>query len=73
MKMKKFINDPANLASELLEGYTLAHKDLVYLDTDNKVVNRKLKGADRVAIVSLGGAGHEPALAGYVGDRKSVV
>jgi len=68
MKMKKFINDPLNLASELLEGYTLAHKDLVYLDTENKVVNRKLKGADRVTIVSLGGAGHEPALSGYVGN-----
>ena len=68
MAMKKFINDPSNLTSELLEGYTLAHKELVYLDTDNKVVNRKLKSADRVAIISMGGAGHEPALAGYVGD-----
>jgi len=66
--MKKFINDPSNLTTELLEGYTLAHKDLVYLDTDNKVVSRKLEGADRVAIVSMGGAGHEPALSGFVGE-----
>lgn len=68
MKMKKFINDPANLASELLEGYALAHPDLIEVKPDGLVVNRKLEKADRVAVVSLGGAGHEPALMGYVGE-----
>ena len=28
MKMKKFINNPENLTSELLEGLALANKDI---------------------------------------------
>lgn len=31
MKMKKFINNPENLTPELLEGFAMAHKDLVTL------------------------------------------
>lgn len=68
MKMKKFINDPANLTHELLEGFALAHQDLVELHPNNLVVNKKLAAADRVTIVTLGGAGHEPALSGFVGE-----
>lgn len=68
MKMKKFINDPANLTSELLEGFAAANRDLVDLKPHNLVVNKQLAGADRVTIVTLGGAGHEPALSGFVGE-----
>jgi len=66
--MKKFINAPGNLTKELLEGFALANDDLVELLPDNLVVNKKLKHADRVTIVTLGGAGHEPALSGFVGE-----
>ena len=68
MKMKKFINDPANLREELLEGLSLAYSDLVELGEGGLIVNKKLKDADRVTVVSLGGTGHEPALSGYVGE-----
>jgi dihydroxyacetone kinase-like protein len=68
MKMKKFINDPANLTPELLEGLAAAHKDLVELGPDNMVINKALATADRVTIVTQGGAGHEPALSGFVGE-----
>lgn len=68
MKMKKFINKPEDLTKELLEGLELAHGDLVELHPGNLVVNKKLKDADRVTIVSLGGAGHEPAIEGFVGE-----
>ncbi len=68
MKMKKFINNPENLTSELLEGFASANKDLVELLPDNKVVNKALKDADRVTIVTLGGSGHEPAISGFVGE-----
>lgn len=68
MKMKKFINKPENLTKELLEGLALAHSDLVEVLPGNLVVNKKLKDADRVTIVTLGGAGHEPALEGFVGE-----
>jgi dihydroxyacetone kinase-like protein len=68
MKMKKFINDPANLRQELLEGMALANQDLIEYVDDKMIVNKNLENADRVTIVSLGGTGHEPALSGFVGN-----
>ncbi|MEI7667874.1 MAG: dihydroxyacetone kinase subunit DhaK, partial [Erysipelotrichaceae bacterium] len=66
--MKKFINDPANLTKELLEGLAIANADLIELHPKNIIVNKNLKNAKRVTIVTIGGAGHEPALHGFVGD-----
>lgn len=60
MVMKKFINDPANLTDELLEGLALANADLIELQPNHLVVNKKLGSADRVTVVSMGGSGHEP-------------
>ncbi len=68
MTMKKFINDPANLTRELLEGYCLAYPDKVALKSEKLVVRATPKPEDKVAIVTLGGAGHEPALSGFVGE-----
>jgi dihydroxyacetone kinase-like protein len=68
MKMKKFINSPDNLTKELLEGFAAAHRDLVTLKPGNLVVSKKLESANRVTIVTQGGAGHEPALSGFVGE-----
>ena len=69
MKMKKFINNPENLTKELLEGFASANKDLITLIPEHRlVVSNKLKDADRVTLVSMGGAGHEPALSGFVGE-----
>lgn len=66
--MKKFINDPRNIVDELLEGYVAANADLVELRERRLVVNRALSRADRVTVVGIGGSGHEPAPAGYVGE-----
>ena len=68
MVMKKFINNPETLTKELLEGLALAQADKVEVLADNLVVNKKMKKADRVHIVTLGGTGHEPALEGFVGE-----
>lgn len=68
MKMKKFINDPAHLTTELLEGFAAANKHLVTLLPQNTVVNNQLENAKRVTIVTQGGAGHEPAISGFVGE-----
>jgi dihydroxyacetone kinase-like protein len=68
MAMKKFINDPANLTAELLEGMALAFGDKIRLESDKLVVRAKPKSQDKVAIATLGGAGHEPALSGFVGE-----
>jgi len=67
MERRKFINDPANLTRELLEGYVLAYSGKVKLGGENIVVRAAPKSEDKVAIVTLGGAGHEPALSGFVG------
>jgi dihydroxyacetone kinase-like protein len=68
MAMKKFINSQENLSKELLEGFAAANRDLVTLKPGNIIVSKKLESADRVTIVTLGGAGHEPALSGFVGE-----
>lgn len=68
MAMKKLINDPENLVQELLEGFALANRGKVALSGSNLVVRATPKAADKVALVTLGGSGHEPALSGFVGD-----
>ncbi|MEN6535210.1 MAG: dihydroxyacetone kinase subunit DhaK [Bryobacteraceae bacterium] len=68
MAMKKFINDPANLTAELLEGMALAFGDTIRLDSGKLMVRAQPKAQDKVAIVTLGGTGHEPALSGFVGE-----
>jgi dihydroxyacetone kinase-like protein len=68
MVMKKFLNNPDNITTELLQGYTLAYSDKVKLISDRIVVRANPKPKDKVALVTLGGAGHEPALSGFVGE-----
>jgi dihydroxyacetone kinase-like protein len=68
MTMKKFMNDPANLTKELLEGYTQAFSNKVALESDKLIVRAVPKDKAKVALVTLGGAGHEPALSGFVGE-----
>ena len=66
--MKKFINDPANLTSELLDGLVQCYPNQLALKNERIVVRANPKPADKVAIVTLGGTGHEPALEGFVGE-----
>ncbi len=68
MAMKKFINDPDRLTPELLEGYCGAFPDKVRLVSGKIVMRARPKDPKKVAIVTLGGAGHEPALSGFVGE-----
>ncbi|ABR50195.1 dihydroxyacetone kinase, DhaK subunit [Alkaliphilus metalliredigens QYMF] len=63
--MKKIINDPNDVVSEMLQGLVKAHPQLVYFD-EVEVIAKKDK-AEKVGLVSGGGSGHEPAHAGYVG------
>ncbi|MCC0761971.1 dihydroxyacetone kinase subunit DhaK [Clostridioides sp. ES-S-0006-03] len=68
MSMKKFINQAEDLTREVLEGLELSNSELLRVTDSNLVINKKLEEEDRVTIVTLGGAGHEPALSGFVGD-----
>ena len=64
----KFINKPENITAELLEGYILAYGDKVAMAEENIIVRANPKDKSKVAIVTLGGSGHEPALSGFVGE-----
>lgn len=65
--MKKIINAVEDIERELLQGLVKAHPDrLRKLDVGNIVV-RAQKKEGRVALLSGGGSGHEPAHGGFVG------
>jgi len=63
--MKKIINKPTDVVSELLRGMEKAYPSLKYIEK-LEVITRREK-SDKVAVIAGGGAGHEPAHAGYVG------
>ncbi|WP_342838512.1 dihydroxyacetone kinase subunit DhaK [Pyrobaculum sp.] len=66
--MKKLLNKPGEEVREMLEGMALAFPDIIRLDPQwNNVYRAYKKPNNRVALVSGGGSGHEPAHAGYVG------
>ncbi len=67
--MKKLINDPRFVVREMLEGMVDAYPDLALLDDENVVLRSDAASTseDKVAIISGGGSGHEPAHAGYIG------
>ncbi|KAI0494931.1 hypothetical protein KFK09_025077 [Dendrobium nobile] len=70
---KKLINDPRDVVTEYIEGMVETYPLLQYLDgfPNIKVVLRAdVLGStyDKVAVISGGGSGHEPAHAGYVGE-----
>jgi phosphoenolpyruvate---glycerone phosphotransferase subunit DhaK len=67
MKMKKFINEPEKIVPELLQGLALAFPAHVRLAGSNLVVRATPKSRGKVAVVTLGGSGHEPGLSGFVG------
>ena len=66
--LKKMINRPGDEVKEMLEGTVLAYPGLVRKMSDwNNLVRPDAPIKGRVALVSGGGSGHEPAHAGYVG------
>lgn len=66
--MKKLINKVDNVEREMIEGLAkAAPKKLRKLDEGNIIV-RTPKKEGKVALVSGGGSGHEPAHGGYVGE-----
>lgn len=65
--MKKFINDVEHVEDEMVQGFAKAYPNYVRLVPDSHVLIRAEKKTSKVALVSGGGSGHEPAHAGYVG------
>jgi dihydroxyacetone kinase len=64
--IKKLVNDPANVAIELVAAFADAHPDIVQRVAE-RVLARAGRPAAKVGIVTGGGSGHEPAFLGYVG------
>ncbi|HZA92765.1 MAG TPA: dihydroxyacetone kinase subunit DhaL [Gemmatimonadales bacterium] len=67
--MKKLINDPRNVVREMLEGIVDIEPGLALLEGETVVLRSDLPEYNqrKVAVISGGGSGHEPAHAGYVG------
>jgi dihydroxyacetone kinase-like protein len=66
--VKKLINCVENVEREMIEGLVKAYPNHVRkLDCGNVVV-RAHKKEGKVALISGGGSGHEPAHGGYVGE-----
>ncbi|MBC7763629.1 MAG: dihydroxyacetone kinase subunit DhaK [Candidatus Saccharibacteria bacterium] len=67
--MKKLINDPENVLADSLVGVAAAHPEL-RIDHVNRIIYRGTPTkAGKVAVISGGGAGHEPLHGGFVGFR----
>lgn len=66
--MKKIINDPSNVVSDMIQGMILAYPNYVRKSENGNILVRKdapVKG--KVGLVSGGGSGHEPSHGGFVG------
>jgi phosphoenolpyruvate---glycerone phosphotransferase subunit DhaK len=66
--MKKLINDPFDFVEEMLEGFCMAHHDLVKRVGRRAVarIDAPIKG--KVGVVIGGGSGHLPIYTAYVGQ-----
>ncbi|XHF20932.1 dihydroxyacetone kinase subunit DhaL [Corallococcus interemptor] len=68
--VKKLVNAPRAVVQEMLEGFVALAPGQALLEGETVVVRADVPaalGARRVAVLSGGGSGHEPAHAGYVG------
>lgn len=66
--MKKMINNPENIVSDMLQGLANANPNVEYFPGDEVIARKRDKIVKKVGIVSGGGSGHEPAHAGFVGE-----
>lgn len=68
LSMKKIINNVDYAVEDMLEGMIKAYPNKIRkLDAGNIIVRKDAPIKDKVALVSGGGSGHEPAHGGYVG------
>lgn len=65
--MKKIMNNPENIVDEMIQGIVYSYDGIVKRLDSYNVIQRTAAKTDRVAVVSGGGSGHEPAHAGFVG------
>ena len=66
--MKKFINSVETVEDEMIQGLIKAYPQYLKKIDGHNVIVRAKKKEGKVALISGGGSGHEPAHAGYVGE-----
>ncbi|EOS68452.1 dihydroxyacetone kinase, L subunit [Lachnospiraceae bacterium MD308] len=65
--MRKIINSPDNVVSEMMEGYISAYGRYYEKHPEVNGVILRQRRKDKVALVIGGGSGHEPMFSGFVG------
>ena len=65
--MKNLMNHVDTIRDELLDGLAAAHAEIVVLGAEREFVRRRNIKSGKVALISGGGAGHEPLHVGFVG------
>ncbi len=65
--MRKIINSPDNVVSEMMEGYISAYGRYYEKHPEVNGVILRQRRKDKVALVIGGGSGHEPLFSGFVG------
>lgn len=66
--MQRFINNPDEVVEDTVKGFVKAHRDIVRLAENPRVVAaRNAPIAGKVGVITGGGSGHEPAFIGYAG------
>ena len=66
--MKKLINSVETVEDAMIQGLVKAYPQYLKKIDGHNVVVRAKKKEGKVALISGGGSGHEPAHAGYVGE-----
>ena len=66
--MKKLINSVETVEDEMIQGLVKAYPQYLKKIDGHNVIVRAKKKEGKVALISGGGSGHEPAHAGYVGE-----
>ncbi|HHU5183466.1 TPA: dihydroxyacetone kinase subunit DhaK [Streptococcus agalactiae] len=66
--MKKILNQPTDVVTEMLDGLAYIHNDLVHRIEGFDIIARNEEKSGKVALISGGGSGHEPSHAGFVGE-----
>lgn len=66
--MKKILNQPTDVVTEMLDGLAYVHNDLVHRIEGFDIIARNEEKSGKVSLISGGGSGHEPSHAGFVGE-----
>lgn len=67
--VKKVVNDPKNVVTEMIDGMVLASNGIMERLGDLNAIVRPNIADDKVALLIGGGSGHEPMFHGFVGEN----